>query len=142
MTDLVTFISKVLADHPSYQAELVVIGAADDSDERVTADIVAFLAERRFSVFDLRGAEDIKGVAALSSDAGDAVRLLMVDKSTATSWLDRLARAFLDRKDRIDFNEGWVERPAGRSIVVIWYGATNIADLPPLLRAPIVQFVK
>lgn len=142
MTDLLTFISKVLADLPPYHAELVVIGAADASDERVARDIELFMDDQRFRVFDLRGAQDVRGIGALSVDIGDAVRLLLVDNNTATSWLDRLTRAFLDRKDRINFKEGLVERPEGRSIVIIWYGATNIADLPPLLREPIVQFVK
>jgi hypothetical protein len=142
MTDLPTFISKVLADLPSYHAELVIIGAPYASDERVMRDIEVFMDDERFRVFDLRGANDVQGVGALSVDIGGTVRLLLVDDNTATSWLDRLTRAFLDRKDRIDFKEGWVERPKGRSIVIIWYGATNIADLPPMLREPIVQFVK
>ena len=142
MTDLLTFISNVLADLPSYHAELVVIGAADASDERVTRDIELFMDDERFRVFDLRGAQDIRGIGALSVDVGDAVRALLVDNKTATSWLDRLTRAFLDRKNQINFKEGQVERPNGRSIVIIWYGATNIEDLPPLLREPIVQFVK
>ena len=143
MTDLLRFISELLAELPSYHAELVVIGAADAGDERVTRDIELFMEDDRFRVFDLRGGPEMRGIGALATDIDDdAVRLLLVDNNTATSWLDRLTRAFLDRKHRIEFKEGWVERPQGRSIVIIWYGATTIADLPPLLREPVVQFVK
>ena len=142
MTDLIEFISKVLADLPTYYAELVVIGAADASDERVTRDIELFMDDERFRVFDLRGAQDVRGIGALSTDIGEAVRVLLVDSNTSTTWLERLTRSFLDKKDRIDFKEGWVERPKGRSIIVMFYGAKNITELPGLLREPIVQFVK
>ena len=142
MTDLIEFISKVLADLPPYYAELVVIGATDASDERVTRDIELFMDDERFRVFDLRGAQDIRGIGALSTDIGEAVRVLLVDSNTSTTWLERLTRSFLDKKDRIDFKEGWVERPKGRSIIVMFYGAKNITELPGLLREPIVQFVK
>ncbi len=142
MTDLLEFISKIIADVPPYYAELVVIGAADPSDERVTRDIELFMDDERFRVFDLRGAPDVRGMGALSTDIGEAVRVLLVDSHTSTMWLDRLTRSFLDKKDRIDFKEGWVERPKGRSIIVMFYGAKNITELPGLLRKPIVQFVK
>lgn len=142
MTDLLTFISKVLADLPPYHAELVVIGAADASEERVTRDMELFMDDERFRVFDLRGAQDVFGIGALSTDIGDTIRVLLVDNNTATTWLERLTRSFLDRKDRIDFKEGWVERHKGRSIVVMFYGASDITHLPGLLREPIVQFVK
>lgn len=142
MTDLLTFISKIIADVPPYYAELVVIGVADASDERVTGDTELFMDDERFRVFDLRGAQDVRGVGALSTDIGDTIRVLLVDNNTATTWLDGLTRSFLDKKDRIEFKEGWVERPKGRSIIVMFYGATNITHLPGLLREPIVQFVK
>ena len=142
MTDLLTFISKIIEDAPPYYAELFVIGVADASDERVMRDTELFMDDERFRVFDLRGAQDVRGIGALSVDIGGTIRVLMVDNNTSTTWLDRLTRSFLDKKDRIEFNDGWVERPKGQSIVVMFYGATNITELPRLLREPIVQFVK
>jgi hypothetical protein len=82
----------------------------------------------------------VRGVGALAADVGEAVRLLLVDTDTSQEWLHRLARTFLDGGDRIEFAEGWVARPPGRSIVVLYYGATAIDDLPSLLGEVIVQF--
>lgn len=141
VTDLRAYVSRLLADLTPHLAELVVIGAADATDERVKRDIEAVIGDQRFRVFDLRGAPDTRGVGALASDIGDAIRLLLVDKHTATSWLHRLTRAFLDGNDRVNFEGGWVERSRGRSIVIVWYGAVEVADFPQILREPIVQFV-
>jgi hypothetical protein len=140
-TDLPAYVSRLLGDLTPHLAELVVIGAADAAEERVRRDIEALLGDQGFRVFDLRGASDTRGIGALAADIGDAVRLLLVDRHTAGSWLRRLTRAFLDGTDRIVFEGGWVERSPRRSIVIVWYGAAEIADLPPLLREPIVQFV-
>ncbi len=139
--DLPSFIKSVLVDLTPDLAELVVIGAADASEERVERDIEAVLGEGGFRVFDLRGAADIRGIGALATEVGEAVRVLLINGETATGWLDRLTRAFLDGKDRSAFKEGFVERPRGRSIVVICYGATEIGDLTPMLREPVVQFI-
>jgi hypothetical protein len=122
-------------------SELVVLGAADAGAARVERDIETVLNCEGLCVFDLRGAVDRKGLGALASDVGDAVRLLLVDAETATGWLGRLVRAFLDGKERIEFPEGWVPRPLGRPIVIVYYGAREIGELPPILREPIVQFI-
>lgn len=99
------------------------------------------ISDQRFCVFDLRGAPNICGIGALADDIGDAVRLLLVDRHTEGSWLHHLVWAFLDGSERINFEVGWVERLQSQSIVIIWYGATDITDLPAILREPIVQFV-
>jgi hypothetical protein len=118
----------------------VVIGRSHSTDEQVDDDAVAILSDDRFRVFDLRGAPDVRGVGALATEVGEAVRLLLVDADTSEEWLHRLARAFLDGQDRIEFAEGSVEHPLGRSIVVVHYGAATIEDLPWFLREVIVQF--
>ena len=141
MADLPAFISGVLADLPARHAELLVIGAADASDERVMRDIEALTDDKRFRVFDLRRSPNIRGIGALATDIGDAVRVLLVDIDTETKWLQRLTRAFLDGRNQIEFAEGSVERRQGQGIVIVWYGATDIAHLPSILREPIVQFV-
>jgi len=114
------FVSVLLADLTPRPAELVVIGAADSEDGRVERDIESVMSDGRFCVFDLRGAPDVRGVGALASEVGDAVRLLLVDGRTAAPWRERLARAFLDGDDGIDFGVGRVERPRGRSVVIVW----------------------
>ncbi|MGB5761567.1 MAG: FRG domain-containing protein [Sedimenticolaceae bacterium] len=141
VADLPEFVASLLDELTPRLAELVVIGAADASEERVGRDIEAALGDRRFCVFDLRGATDIRGEGALATDVGKMVRLLMIDGTTATEWLQRLTRAFLDGNHRITLAEGWVERPRDRSIVVVHYGAKGIGDLAPILREPIVQFI-
>src|SRR5205823_2730609 len=81
--------------------------------ERAGRDIEAALADSRFRVFDLRGASDRTGIGALATDVGTAVRLLLIDGETAPAWLERLVRAVLDDRDRIEFAEGSVDRPPG-----------------------------
>lgn len=138
---LPTFVASLLAELPGRHAELVVIGAAEATAERVQNDIKALLADGRFRVFDLRGAPDVRGVGALATDVGDAVRMLLIDQATASGWIGRLARSFLDGRNRIEFAQGWVERPPDRSIVIVQYGAVEIDDLAPIIREPIVQFI-
>jgi hypothetical protein len=141
VVNLPSFVKNLLIELPGRHGELVVIGAADSSEARIQRDIETVLADPHFRVFDLRGAPDIRGIGALATDIGDAVRLLLIDDKTAQRWLGRLARAFLDNKEQIVFNEGSIERPRGRSVVIVQYGATEIADVPPILREPIVQFI-
>lgn len=141
VASLPSFVKNLLIELPARHGELVVIGAADASEARIQRDIETVLADPHFRVFDLRGAPDIRGIGALATDIGNAVRLLLIDDKTAQGWLGRLARAFLDNKKEIVFNEGSIERPSGRSIVIVQYGATEIADVPPILREPIVQFI-
>ncbi|MBU0943780.1 MAG: FRG domain-containing protein, partial [Proteobacteria bacterium] len=141
VADLPSFIKGLLIELPTRLAELVVIGADDAREGRVQHDIEAVLGDSSFRVFDLRGATDLNGVAALATDVADVVRLLLVDDATAQGWLHGLARAVLDEKECIEFKEGWVERQKGRSIVVVHYGAKEIQDFAPILRELIVQFI-
>ena len=135
-------VSVLLDELPRTVLKLVAIGARDASDERVSRDIEAALADSRFRVFDLRGATDRTGIGALATDVGTAVRLLFIDGETASAWLERLVRAVLDDRDRIEFAEGWVDRPPGSSFVIVHYGAAGMADLlPPLAQAPIMEFI-
>jgi hypothetical protein len=139
---LIPFVMRLLNDLPQQLAELVLIGVRDDKPQRVQADIEAALAAPLVRVFDLRGARDANGIAALATDAGESVRLLLVDAATSTDWMARLTRAVLDGRDRVRFEEGWVARPTGQSIVLVHYGATDITDLPPALQQiPIIQFI-
>jgi hypothetical protein len=141
VSDLPTYVMTLLAELSPDLAEFVVIGAADASAERVQRDLEAALRDTQFRLFDLRGASDDRGIGALAADIGDAVRLLLVNGDTARTWLNRLAQAFLDGDERIMFERGWVARPRGRSVVVVWYGAVEIGDLEPILTEPIVQFI-
>jgi hypothetical protein len=139
---LIPFVMRLLNDLPQQLAELVLIGVRDDKPQRVQADIEAALAAPLVRVFDLRGVRDANGIAALATDAGESVRLLLVDAATSTDWMARLTRAVLDGRDRVRFEEGWVARPTGQSIVLVHYGATDITDLPPALQQiPIIQFI-
>jgi hypothetical protein len=141
VAELPAYVMGLLAELTPELAELVIVGAANARADRVDRDILAVLADGRLQVFDLRGAPDRRGIGALATDVGGAVRVLLVDADTATGWLERLARAFLDGKERIAYAEGWVERRPGQPIVVVYYGASEIGELPEILREPIVQFI-
>lgn len=141
VASLPAFVKRTLADLTPHLAELVVIGAADASVERVERDLEAVLADKEFRVFDLRGAPELRGVGALATDIGDAVRLLLIDGKTAPNWIHRLTRACLDGKECVVFEQGRIDRPEGRSVVIVQYGAREIEDLAPILREPIVQFI-
>jgi hypothetical protein len=135
-------IVETLADLPSSLARLVAFGARTATDERVDDDIAAALGDPLFRVFDLRGGSDGRAIGALAADVGEAVRLLLVDSSSSTGWLGQLVRAVLDERDRVEFAEGWVELPPERSIVVVYYGATSIDELPEaLVHVDVLQFV-
>ena len=125
--------SELLDDVPPSVTQLIALGVRDAADERVEQDIQAALNNPRFRVFDLRGARDVNGIAALATDIGEAVRLLFVDAETSQEWLGRLVRASLDRRERIEFAQGWVELPADQQVVVVCYGAATIADMPRAL---------
>jgi hypothetical protein len=141
VAELPAYVMGLLGELSPELAELVIVGAANARADRVERDIKAILDDGRLRVFDLRGAPNPRGIGALATDVGDAVRLLLVDAGTATGWIERLARAFLDGKERIAFAEGWVERRSGQPIVILYYGASEIVGLPEILREPIVQFI-
>jgi len=141
VASLPAYVMRLLKELSPNLSELVVVGAADAGAARVARDIETALDYGGLCVFDLRGAVDRKGLGALATDVDVAVRLFLVDADTATGWLGRLVRAFLDGKDGIEFPEGWVARPSGRPIVIVYYGAQEIGGLPRILQDPIVQFI-
>jgi hypothetical protein len=137
---------EVLDLVPPRLGRLIVIGARDAAAERVDGDINDALFDPRyrdrFRVFNLRGAPDDRAIAALAVEIGHPVRLLLVDSETSPGWLARLVRAVLDGADRVEFAHGWVPLPPERSVVIVYYGATSLADLPPpFAEVPIMQFV-
>jgi hypothetical protein len=139
---LLDTVSELLDELPPSLAQLIAFGARDAADDRVERDIQAALGNPRFRVFDLRGARDLNGIAALATAIGGAVRLLLVDAETSQEWLGRLVHASLDGRERIEFAQGWVDLPAEQRVVVVYYGANSIADMPPALAdVLIVQFV-
>lgn len=137
-TELPAFIMSVLDDLPDDLGELVVIGVAEDTDERVTRDVEVFLADARLRVFDVRGAADVVCVGALATEVGQAVRVLLVNGASADAWLRGLTRAALNGDHRIEFAQGFVERPPGMSIVIVYYGAADISELPECLAEQLI----
>ena len=139
---LLDAVSELLDDLPASVTRLIAYGARDVTDERVERDIEAALGNPRFRVFDLRGAPDMRGIGALATDIGEAVRLLLIDAETSEGWLHQLVRASLDGRERIEFAQGWVELPPEQRVVAVYYGATTIEDMPRALAdVLIVQFI-